>query len=792
MIQILGLRSFIGREGTSVTYDKDFGTGIEIQTVQELFTRYQEVLGKIPSNEHWNLFYTIASCTEKKRDFSSTRNIAFDLDKIEVERSEEYIDVVCGMLKVRRQDVGIVLSGNGLHFLVQLNQEITDKEFFKLNKVHYIAVCHKIKLALDACGLAGEVDTVVFEPRRILRLPGTVNRKPDKPEKKCTLLQGIGQSIDFDLAKLSGVPIVGRDEQVDKVLLKRYPNTDPQAVLSGCNFLNHCHQNPNDIDEPTWYAALSIVARLDGQGSTGNERGHTLSQGHKGYSRDATDQKITQALEASGPRTCDAINSLWGKCGDCPHFGKITSPITIIGAGTIRTEATGFHNVTVQKNGETKFYPNFEDLISYFKRERLFRSLGDSRQVYVWKDTHYVQIEKASLEAFAREKFDPKPTCKSMEEFRRRVEVDSIVPVEWWEMSLRRKMNFLNGYLDIDTMEFRPHDPDVAFRHVLPYAYDPSAVAPAFAKMTELVTGGDKDMAAVLEEYMGYALSNDDCWAQKALVLTGEGSNGKSTFLEVLAALAGDDNYSTVNLAKVDENYNLSQLDKKLFNISEETPPEALQKSHTFKNLVVGGRIVVRVPHKAPYHISNSAKLILTCNELPSSPDNTHGFYRRLLIVPFNQVFEKGQPDYDPHMAKRLHAELPGILNLALRGYRRALANAGFTQSKKIQDSLDEYRMENDSVLFWVKENLIVYNEQETAEHFIPISDLYAAYRSSMISMSIVPLNSKRFARRLRMFRSEVWGTRPYNKRATKQYVKAGGKSSEVRGLLGVEVQAMS
>lgn len=791
MIQILGLRSFVGKEGKTVTHDTIFNTGIEVHTVKELLEKRGEILAKVPENQHWNLFYTVADCGEKKREFKALTTIVFDIDKVKQEHEDNYIEVVCAALKVSRNDIGIVSSGNGYHFLIGLAHSIYEKDFFKQNKAHYSAVCHSIKLALDKAGLPGEVDTVVFEPRRILRMPGTVNRKPDKPEKKCVLLNPIRKLLDFQLASLSNVPSVKPSEQVDRSTLRKYPATDPTAVLTGCNFLQHCQTSPNSIDEPAWYAALSITARLDGQGSTGEKRSHDLSRGHPGYSREATDQKITQALEASGPRTCEAINAIWGKCGNCKHWGKLSSPINLVGDGTIPTEGLGFHNIIVQKNKDVKYIPNYEDLIAYFKREKLFRSLGDSRQVYVWKDTHYVQIEKASLEAFARNKFNPKPNCKAMEEFRKRVEVDSIVPVEWWEMSLRRKMNFLNGYLDIDTMEFRPHDPEIAFRHVLPYEYDPKAIAPEFTKMIGLVTGGDKDTGAVLEEYMGYALSNDDCWAQKALVLTGEGSNGKSTFLEVLAGLAGDDNYSTVNLAKVDEHYNLSQLDKKLFNISEETPPEALQKSHTFKNLVVGGRIVVRVPHKAPYHISNSAKLILTCNELPSSPDNTHGFYRRLLIVPFNQVFEKEQPDYDPHMAKKLRAELPGILNLALKGYRRALGNKGFTQSQKIQDSLDEYRMENDSVLSWVKENLIVYNE-ENGEHFIPISDLYATYRSSMISMSIVPLNSKRFARRLRTFRSEVWGTRPYSKRATKQYVQAGDKRVEVRGLVGIEVQALS
>jgi len=198
MIQILGLRSFMGKENTLVTYDKQFYPQIEVETVKELFENYEQILEKIPKNEHWNLFYTIANCSDKKRDFKSLSAIVFDIDKTEARYEESYISVVCSVLNVSRREIGIVSSGNGFHFLIGLEQEIYDKDFFKNNKAHYTGVCNKIKNALDAAGLTGEVDTVVFEPRRILRLPGTVNRKPDKPEKNCVLVQKIWANYTLD------------------------------------------------------------------------------------------------------------------------------------------------------------------------------------------------------------------------------------------------------------------------------------------------------------------------------------------------------------------------------------------------------------------------------------------------------------------------------------------------------------------------------------------------------------------------------------------------------------------
>lgn len=792
MIQILGLRSFIPKgETEKKSFDKPFPTGLEIKTVQELFEKLPEILSKISKSEHWNLFYTVANCAEK-RVFVSTTTIAFDLDGIELKYQDRYIDSVLSVLKLRREDIGIVLSGNGLHFLLHLKESITDKNFFTLNRPHYKAVCDKINAALEVEGLPGKADTTVFDARRILRLPGTVNRKPDKPEKLCTLLQPITKSLDFKLDAISDLPQVSKQDQVDPKVMKKYSKVYPTAVLEGCSFLKHCADKPNEIDEPQWYAALSVTARLEGEGSTGHERSHQLSRGHRGYSSSETDTKIEQALLASGPRTCDGIAGLWHGCAKCPNFQKVTSPIMIAPENAIRTENSGFHNILYDGKGNPKSTPNHEDLIKFLNREKHFKVLGDSRHCYVWQENRYVEIKDASLEAFGREKFIPTPTMETVKEFRYRVEITNIKPIEWWENSLMRKMNFLNGYLDIDSMEFRPHDQEIAFRNVLPYEYDAKAKAPVFDRMMDMVSGSDKELRAVLEEFMGYSLSNDDCWAQKALVLTGEGSNGKSTFLDALFAVAGDDNFSTVNLAKVDEHYNLAMFDKKLFNVSEETSPKALTDNQTFKNLVTGGRIIVRLPRESPYQICNKAKLILTCNDLPNSNDNTHGFYRRLLIVPFNQLIEKGMPDYDPHLTRKIREELAGVLNIALAGYKRLVANKGFTESAKIKESLEEYRLENDTVLYWVKEHLVVHQNGGFEHHFTSSGDLYAAYRDAMKSMSRIPVHEQKFFKQLSKIRGDVWGEHPYQERAIRRTVQVQGRAVKVRGIQGVEIEPLN
>lgn len=791
MIQVMGLRSFVSKEGEKVTYDKIFPTAEPIPSVKALFESLDSVLEQIPKSEHWNLFYTPANCGEGKREFASSKVLAFDLDGIKLKFLDNYIHEVLAVLGADRETTGIVASGNGLHFLLELQTPITEKEYYKKNRAHYKAVCEKINKAIEIAGLPGKADTSVFEPRRILRLPGTVNRKPDKPEKQCTLLNPIKAVARFSLVETSGVPIVAEAEQIDARVLKRYPRTDASAVLSGCGFIKHCQDNASQIAEPAWYAALSITARLEGEALAGFPLSHELSKGHPSYTSEETARKIDQALDASGPRTCESINNLWDGCKACPNFQKVTTPLLIRGAGTIATELTGFWNIPWGES-KAKPTPNHEDLMKFFDREKKFKVIGDSRQVYVWSGTHYVPMEKASLEAFARDNFDPKPSMDITREFRQRVEISNIMPVEWWNDTTHRKMNFLNGYLDIDSMNFMPHDPTLPFRNVLPYSYDPHALAPCFTKMTKLVTGGDLPTIEVLLQFMGYSLANDTCWAQKALVLTGEGSNGKSTFLDVLKALAGKNNYASINMAKIDSDYNIATLDKRLFNISEETPPKAFIDNATFKNLTTGGTFLVRMPYKEPYEISNRAKMILTCNTLPETFDNTHGFYRRLLIVPFNQTIDRGSPDFDAKMGDKLALELPGIFNLVIQAYHRLTKAQAFADSQKIQDSLDEYRMENDTVLYWAKEFLVIHTNGTFESCETPMRDLYANYRDLMKSMSRIPVHEVKFFKQLAKITPQLWGEHPYRERVKIKDVVIDGARNQFKVIRGVQIQQVN
>lgn len=743
-IQILGLRRYYNKQKQKeLVYDAFFERGWRAESVPELFANIKEHLKNIPQGEHWNLYYTAANCLEKKgRKMARQEVMPFDIDGIDVEKRRDYVEPILQALSVQYEETGILFTGNGLQFIIGLKEGFESTDYFDKNRHHYRAVCAKINRGLREAGLPGEADPTVFSAARILRLPLTKNCKPNKPERIGELFQGRIARVEWQLERQSGIPQIAASEHINESSLKKYPAPDTDEILSECRFLAHCKDNPAQVRESEWYAMLSVVGRLP----DGSLRAHEYSSGHPGYTHSETEDKLTQALQASGPRTCKSINATWGRCSECPHFKKITSPITIQGANYIKTQNQGFHDCAVDKEGNPKLgRPNFEDLRKFFNKEHHYKCIGGSKICVVWNGKFWEEFEDAYLENFAQTHFKPTADDRMRNEFRKLVHCTNLTDPQWFVHSINRRINFANGVLHIDSGEFGAHSPERGFRYVLPYDYDPEAKAPRFQQFLHEITGGNDSLSSVLIEFAGYAFSNDECWAEKAMIMVGEGSNGKSTFINVLKELAGSENYSGLTLNELRKETNRAHIDGTLFNLAEETPTNAMTESTFFKNAVTGGDILIRQLYKQGYTIPNRCKLMFACNELPDTRDCSKGFFRRLLVVPFNETFEGSTKD--SFLKHKLFKELPGIFNIILEGYKNLKRQGKFTVSNDMDQEIEDYRLEMDSVAMWSNDSVTVLSRKDQGSSVL--SKMYDSYKYAVERKGGYPLPYIKFSRRL-------------------------------------------
>ena len=771
-IQILGLRDYYDQESQQIRKKEAFFENKwRAPSVHELFENLDTIIETIPENERWNLYYTAANVLEKRgRQLIRQTVLPIDVDGIDTKLIDKYIEVICGAIHILPESTGIVASGNGLQFIIELDEPIDSEEYFDENRAYYKALCTKINEAIiDNC-LIGEADPSVFSKGRLLRLPATENRKPNKGNKKSELLYKYIKSQGFNLREASGIPEVQFNEFMSEAMLKRLPPPDAKGVLEGCDFIRWCRDHQDMVSEPQWYALLSILGRLE----NGRDIAHQYSNQHPSYNERATDLKIAQAVEASGPRTCENISSLWDGCASCDNYQKCRSPITLQSTEYIKTKDTGFHSVVIGADGTVKRgKPCYEDLMKYFEQQNPFVVMEESSMTFVYKDNYWQDYSPKRLDSFAEHHFDPKPNNTICSEFRGKVQRNNLRANSWFDT--QNIINFQNGILNLDTMSLTPHEQDIGFRYCLPFEYDPNALCPRFDQFLNEVTMGNGEVETVLLEFMGYALSGiDPAIGQKCLILEGDGSNGKSVFMDLLKYMAGEGNYTTLSMgSEINKLENRYQLDGKLFNISEETPTNAMMDNTIFKALVTGGEVQARRLYCDSYSMKNNAKIIMACNELPKVQDFSHGMFRRLLIVPFRAKFDKKIQGFDPLIRDKLYKEASGIYNRVIDGLLRFKQQKSFTEARMIEQQIESYRQNQDDFLFWWRDWIINDPEGESV-----LNDLYLSYKiqCEQDGLRAKPLNL--FGRRVR----SIVGDEPFSRirrQGKRVYVLKGYRLAE-------------
>lgn len=219
-------------------------------------------------------------------------------------------------------------------------------------------------------------------------------------------------------------------------------------------------------------------------------------------------------------------------------------------------------------------------------------------------------------------------------------------------------------------------------------------------KFMERICCGDKEVEDLIYEMIGYCLIPTSKF-QKSFILYGDGSNGKSTLLDMVISILGDYNVSSLSFKEINHNFKLAEITDKLANIGDDISDEYITDSSIFKKLVTGEEITVERKHEQPYKIRNTATIIFATNNLPNMQDKSNGMVRRLCIIPFNAIITKNDKDYDPFIIDKLTTEEAKsyVLNKALEGLQRVFINQGFTTPKCVDELMADYYREINNVI---------------------------------------------------------------------------------------------
>ncbi|MEB8650708.1 phage/plasmid primase, P4 family [Bacillus cereus] len=300
-----------------------------------------------------------------------------------------------------------------------------------------------------------------------------------------------------------------------------------------------------------------------------------------------------------------------------------------------------------------------------------------------------------------------------------------------------------NGVFNLETWQLEDFTPEIITRNKIPVAYISGAYYQVTDKTLNKITVNDKTIRSILEEILGYILFRRNEFAA-TFILTGNGSNGKSSYLKIIRQLVGEENASSLDLNELDQRFKTAELFGKLANIGDDIGKGYIKESSVFKKLSTGETLNVERKGKDPFDFTNYAKLIFSANEMPRINDFTDGLGRRLQIVPFKAKFTPEDEDYDPFITDKLLSDesMQYILILALKSLKRLLEEKKFTKSKSVEEELVKYQEENNPIISFVN------NENIELERSV-VGDVYLQYKVYCVENGFQSVSNINFSKQI-------------------------------------------
>jgi len=315
-------------------------------------------------------------------------------------------------------------------------------------------------------------------------------------------------------------------------------------------------------------------------------------------------------------------------------------------------------------------------------------------------------------------------------------------------------INIKNGLYDLKEKKLLPHSSEMFSITQLPVFYNQEVDCPEIKKFVSQIVN-ERDVP-VIQELFGYLLWKD-YFIQKAFMLIGEGSNGKSTLIRLMKVFLGSANISNIALQDLDKNpFAKAPLYGKMANLYPDISDVALHQTGTFKALTGGDAISAEFKFKDRFSFTNFAKLIFSCNKLPETRDFTTAFFRRWIFINFPNKFE-GEND-DKWLFEKISTEqeLSGLLNWALEGLERLLKQQDFSNKMSTDEIEMKYKKMSSSIAGFVEDMC-----QQDSDAEISKAEIYLVYCQYCRDNQLPADSDNTFHKKLPIYASYIKQVRP-------------------------------
>ena len=306
---------------------------------------------------------------------------------------------------------------------------------------------------------------------------------------------------------------------------------------------------------------------------------------------------------------------------------------------------------------------------------------------------------------------------------------------------------FKNGVLNITTMDFTDFSPEYVITNKIPHNYVPDAQSDLLDSVLRKLACKDETVENLLLQSIGYCFYRRN-ELRKSFFLLGEKRNGKSTFLDMVGTLLGEDNTANLDLCEIGDRFRTAELSGKLVNIGDDINDEWVSNTATFKKVVSGDVVTAERKGKDPFKLRSFAKFFFSANSLPrlGRGKDSNAVLDRLVIIPFDAKFTTDDVDYDPFIKYKLREEpvMEALIAKAIPALIHVLANQEFESCEKVSNTLEEFERSNNPILeFFADLDEVDYLNE-------PIKVVYQKYSTFCLSNNMQAVSALEFQKQMK------------------------------------------
>lgn len=299
-----------------------------------------------------------------------------------------------------------------------------------------------------------------------------------------------------------------------------------------------------------------------------------------------------------------------------------------------------------------------------------------------------------------------------------------VVPATQWDND-PLMLNTPAGLIDLRTGKIFSRNRNQYLTQLARVSMDDTMKIPTWTRFVGQVFAENADMIEFAQRMAGYCLTGDRR-EQKLFFAHGQGSNGKSTMLDILMWIMGT--YAlklptTVLMSSKNERHptELAQLQGKRLAVSNELEEGSFWAEARIKELTGDETLTARFMRQDNFTFTMTHKHLIAGNHKPRLKGGDPAMARRMVLLPFGQKFEGSAKD--PRLPEKLKAEAPGIMAWAVQGAVKWHAD-GLAIPSNVEAASRDYMAEHDDIGMWIEEccEMASYLKAKS-------SDLYASFR---------------------------------------------------------------